>query len=199
MREIAVVLFNDFETLDVFGPVEVFGRLKDQFNIRFYSWQGGAVTSSHQVTVVTERLPMRIVSPYILLIPGGIGTRGLIKDSEFTGRLRSLSEGAEYTLTVCTGSVLFSKTGLLDGRRATSNKRVFFWGGMESPGVDWVKSARWIKDGNIYTSSGVSAGIDMALGFVSDLLGYDTAKQQSLEIEYFWSEDPDNDPFAEMY
>ena len=88
---------------------------------------------------------------------------------------------------------------LLDGRRATSNKRAFHWAQAESPKVQWVKKARWVKDGNVYTSSGLSAGIDMALGFVSDLLGRDIAKQQSNEIEYEWRENADWDPFSELY
>ena len=64
------------------------------------------------------------------------------------------------------------------------------------PNVNWIKKARWVKDGNIYTSSGVSAGMDMTLGFVADYIDYDTAQQQSREIEYNWQEDPDLDPFA---
>ncbi len=135
----------------------------------------------------------------ILVIPGGIGTRNLIKDTRFIDALAQFAGKAEFILTVCTGSILFSKTGLLDGKKATSNKRVFAWTGKESPKVQWVKNARWIKDGNIYTSSGVSAGIDMTLGFISDLLGYETAKQQSIEIEYTWNENPESDPFAELY
>lgn len=81
----------------------------------------------------------------------------------------------------------------------TSNKRVFPWTGMESPNVNWVKKARWVKAGNIYTSSGVSAGIDMALGFVADHLGRGTALKVAQKIEYEWHEDPSWDPFAELY
>jgi transcriptional regulator GlxA family with amidase domain len=113
--------------------------------------------------------------------------------------MKSLAKNAEFIFTVCTGSILFSKTGLLDGKKATSNKRVFSLTSKESPDVNWIKKARWVKDGNIYTSSGISAGIDMALGFISDLLGYPIAKQQSNEIEYDWKEDPDWDPFSELY
>ena len=110
----------------------------------------------------------------------------------------SRPEDAEFIFTVCTGSILFSKTGLLYGKKATSNK-LYFETTKESPDVNWIKKARWVKDGNIYTSSGISAGIDMALGFISDLLGYSIAKQQSNEIEYDWKEDPDWDPFSELY
>ncbi len=199
MKEIAAILFNNFETLDVFGPIEILGRIKDHFNPQFYSPNGGIVMSSQNVPVMTGPLTEIPSSDYILFIPGGIGTVELVKDAAFINDLKALAEGAEYILTVCTGSILFSKTGLLDGRRATSNKRAFAWTGKESPKVNWVKKARWVKDGNIYTSSGVSAGMDMTLGFISDMLGYETAKRQSIEIEYDWKEDPGWDPFSELY
>jgi putative intracellular protease/amidase len=199
MREIVTVLFDYFETLDVFGPVEIPGRLKEHFNIQLCSMEGGIVTSSQNVKVVTQSLAEVNASPYILFIPGGVGTRELIKDDIFIGKLKSLSRNAEYILTVCTGSILFSKTGLLNGKKATSNKRVFSWAEKESPEVIWIRKARWMKDGNLYTSSGVSAGMDMTLGFVADILGYDIAKQQSIEIEYDWKEDAAWDPFSEIY
>jgi putative intracellular protease/amidase len=199
MRDIITILFNDFESLDVFGPIEIFGRLKDNFNPQFYSQNGGIIISRQKVPILTMAISAINSNNYILFLPGGIGTRGLLKDEVFIEILKSLSVDAEFIFTVCTGSILFSKTGLLNGKKATSNKRVFPLAGKESPEVIWIKKARWVRDGNIYTSSGVSAGIDMTLGFVSDLLGYAVAKQQSNEIEYDWKEDPDWDPFSELY
>jgi transcriptional regulator GlxA family with amidase domain len=199
MREISTLLFNNFETLDVFGPIEILGRLKDHFNPQFYSQNGGIIVSSQNVSIMTKPISDINSTSFILLVPGGIGTRELVKDKVFINNLDLLSKNAEYILTVCTGSILFSKTGLLNGKRATSNKRAFFWTKNESPDVIWIKKARWIKDGNIYSSSGVSAGIDMTLGFISDLLGYDIAKKQSIEIEYDWKEDSEWDPFSELY
>ena len=199
MLKIVTVLFNNFETLDVFGPIEVFGRFPASLDPGFYSADGGIVTSSHKVPVVTESFPSEFKEEYALLVPGGIGTRTLVKDREFVNTLKQLGKNAKFVLTVCTGSALFSKTGLLDGRKATSNKRAFSWALTESPRVNWVKKARWVKDENIYTSSGVSAGIDMAFGFISDLLGHDVAMKESTAIEYDWKDDPKWDPFAELY
>lgn len=199
MKEIATVLFNDFETLDAFGPVEILGRLKEHFTIRFYSQHGGIVTSSQEVPVVTGLLSEIEASNYVLVVPGGIGVLALVKDQGFIDGLARLSKRAEYILTVCTGSILLSKTGLLDGKNATTNKRLFSWAVHESPGVNWIKKARWVKDGTVYTGSGVSAGMDMTLGFIADILGYDTAKRQSIEIEYDWKADPHWDPFSDIY
>lgn len=199
MREIITILFNNFETLDVFGPIEVLGRLKNHFNPQFYSQNGGTIVSSQNVSIITKPISDINSTSHILLIPGGIGTRELVKDKSFINNLKLLSNNAEYILTVCTGSILFSKTGLLNGKRATSNKRAFYWAKNESPDVIWIKKARWIKDGNIYSSSGVSAGIDMALGFIADVFSHDIAKQQSIEIEYDWKEDSEWDPFSDLY
>ncbi len=199
MRDVAVILFTDFETLDAFGPIEVLGRLTEHFNPEFYSKEGGIIISSQKVRVETRPFSELHSESYILLIPGGIGIRDLLKNSSFVNKIAELSKKAEYVMTVCTGSILFSKTGLLDGKRATSNKRVFSWTHKESPNVHWIKKARWVRDGNIYSSSGVSAGIDMTLGFISDLFGHEIAKRQSNEIEYDWEENSECDPFSELY
>ncbi len=198
MRDVVTFLYNDFETLDVFGPIEVLGRVPEQFNPQFYSLAGGIITSSQNVPVMT-RAPSELKSTgYILFIPGGNGARTMVNDEAFVAAIRSLAGNAGFILTVCTGSIILARTGILEGKQATSNKRVFAWT-QSAPGVHWIKKARWVKDGNIYTSSGVSAGIDMALGFVSDQLGHPVAEQVSREIEYGWNEDPKNDPFSELY
>lgn len=198
MREIVIILFYEFETLDVFGPVEILGRLEEDFHLNFYSLNGGIIKSSQGVPVCTKPLPSLNLEDYILMIPGGLGARKLVEDEVFLERLKNLSLKAEYVLTICTGSILLAKTGFLDGKKATSNKRVFKWT-QQFPEVKWVHKARWVRDGNIYTSSGVSAGMDMALGFVADLLGYEVAKEQSIQIEYSWHEDSSWDPFSGDY
>jgi transcriptional regulator GlxA family with amidase domain len=199
MRDIVVLLFHDFETLDACGPLEIFGRLTDHFRTECYSMEGGIVTSAQHVRIETRPLSEFRSEQYTVLIPGGIGVRNLLHNDRFLQTLTTLSYHAEYVLTVCTGSILFSKTGMLDGKRATSNKRMFAWTWKESLLVHWIKQARWVRDGNIYTSSGVSAGMDMTLAFISDLLGPEIAQQQSNEIEYLWNRNPGYDPFSELY
>ena len=90
---------------------------------------------------------------------------------------------------------LLAKSGVLDGKQATSNKRAFTWASSQSDNVDWDKKARWKVDGKYYTSSGVSAGMDMTLGFIADRHGIDFARKVAKEIEYNWIEDRDNDSF----
>jgi len=84
----------------------------------------------------------------------------------------------------------------LDGLKATTNKKAFVWSSSNGKNVNWLKKARLVKDGKYYTSSGVSAGVDMTLGFISDMLGSDIAEKIAADIEYIWNSDRDNDPFA---
>ncbi len=196
--DIIIILYPEFETLDVFGPVEVLGALPDSYHIRFFSQEGGIVMSSQQVPVVTEPVSAPVSGEYILFIPGGAGINPLMGDESFIATLRNLAGKAAYVLTVCTGSLLLARTGVLNGKRATTNKRLFSFT-ERFPGVTWIQKSRWVKDGTIYTASGVSAGMDMALGFVADQAGYEAASAISLMMEYEWHEESEYDPFSERY
>jgi putative intracellular protease/amidase len=192
---IAILLFDDFETLDVFGPVEVFGRLVDNYTVKFYSLNGGQIKNRHGVSINTERLEDINDNLEIFIVPGGWGTRKEVENKLLIDKIKEIANLSKYVLTVCTGSALLARTGLLDGKRATSNKRAFSWVITNGANVIWDNKARWTIDGKYYTSSGVSAGIDMSLGFLSDRHGIEFAKQVAIEIEYNWMEDMNNDTF----
>lgn len=98
-------------------------------------------------------------------------------------------------MTVCTGTSLLARTGLLDGKNATTNKIAFDWVMTNGKDVLWNKKARWVADGKYYTSSGVTAGMDMTLGFLAERHGIDLALRVATEIEYVWIQDKNNDPF----
>ena len=193
--KVDILLFEDFETLDVFGPVEIFGRLASLYDIHFYSLTGGLVHNKHGVSVQTEKLESIVNEKAIFLIPGGYGTRIAVNNAPLIDAIRRIAAQTEYVLTVCTGTALLARTGLLDGRNATSNKRAFEWVVSTGPKVNWVKRARWVVDGKYYTSSGVSAGMDMTLGFLNDMHGNAFAKDVSSQIEYTWQENKDEDDF----
>lgn len=195
MTDVHILLFDDFETLDAFGPAEILGRLPEAYRMQYYSLEGGTVTSSQWAQVVT-RHSSEIRPGGILLLPGGMGTRRLVNNAAFIDTLRRLAQGAAHVLTICTGAALLAKTGLLDGIAATSNKLAFDWVRSVNPRAGWVPHARWVAQGKFYTSSGVSAGMDMALGFVADQQGAEAARRLAHDIEYIWNESPDHDPFA---
>jgi putative intracellular protease/amidase len=194
MKNIGILLFENFETLDVFGPVEILGRLKDMYQIEFYSLDGGIIKSTQNVKIVTQKLTDAQKFD-IFLIPGGMGTRLEVNNPEMISKIAAISNITPHVLTVCTGSALLAKTGLLNGLDATSNKRAFEWVSSQEAKVNWIKKARWAVDGKFYTSSGISAGMDMTLGFVRDMHGLALARKIAYEIEYTWQEDKETDEF----
>ncbi len=191
---INIMLFDDFETLDAFGPVEILSRIPTHI-LKYYSISGGIVTSAKGMKIETESICAAKPNG-ILVLPGGRGTRVLVNDKKFLSCLKNIGEYAIFCLSICTGSALFAKVGLLDGKAATSNKKAFVWAMSTSNKVKWVKNARWVVDGKFYTSSGVSAGMDMTLGFVSDQYGLDNALQIAQDIEYISNSDKEQDLFA---
>lgn len=199
MRTVVALVFDNFETLDLFGPVEVFGRLPESFQIQYVSLAGGIVSNQHGVKL--ETIPIEELSDTIdiLLVIGGQGTRALVKNVAFCNKLKALSQCATWVLSVCTGSALLARTGELDNIKATSNKRAWQWVIEQSSTVNWIPKARWVKDNKFYTSSGVSAGIDMTFAFISEQLGYDSARGIADEIEYRWNENSLQDEFYERW
>ncbi|KAG6865693.1 hypothetical protein C0991_000307 [Blastosporella zonata] len=135
----------------------------------------------------------------VLIIPGGRGVRdpdavqGAI---EFTAKVYP---SLKYLVTVCTGSVIAARAGILDGKRATTNKRSWDWAISSRAEVAWVARARWVVDGNIWTSSGVSAGMDVIFAWIEEVYGEATAKDLADALEYERHTDASWDPYAEMY
>lgn len=196
-RTLGVVLYPKFELLDVYGPVEVFGNLGPKVKLVMISEKGGSVVSAQGPSVVADYGFDDAPPLDMLLVPGGIGTMKELKNQALISWLQTRAEQAELVMSVCSGSALLAKAGLLDGRRATSNKKFFQFAVAQGPKVEWVKKARWVDDGNRVTSSGVSAGIDMSLHVVERLFGTKLAEAVAEATEYQWHRDADEDPFAE--
>jgi len=178
----------------VFGPIEVLYRLDGGVAVRYVSSTGGLISGSGGARVWTEPLS-ESGDPDILLVPGGLGTRKLVEDGPTLKFIRATSQTARFVLSVCTGSALLAKAGVLSHRRATSNKLAWDWVVQQSAEVEWVRKARWVVDAKFYTSAGVSAGIDMALGFVRDQVGIQVAESFARGLEYVWNREEDQDPF----
>jgi transcriptional regulator GlxA family with amidase domain len=195
-RTVGVLLFERFELLDVYGPLEMFGMLADDFAIRLVSEQAETVDSAQGPRSVVDDFFVDHHPYDVLLVPGGMGTRHEVGNKLLLDWLARAAERAEIVASVCTGSALLAKAGLLDGKRATTNKRAFDWVASQGPKVDWQRKARWIEDGKFITSSGVSAGTDMALALIARLCGIDQARQVAHWAEYVWNEDNADDPFA---
>ena len=92
-----------------------------------------------------------------------------------------------------------ARAGILDGVHATTNKRAFAWAASQNDKVKWKKEARWVEDGKFFTSSGVSAGMDMSLAVIGKILGQETAKQIAIWTEYEWHSEAGWDPFSKIH
>ena len=193
--DVNIVVFDGFEPLDVFGPFEVFINT-DGARVRLFSLDGPGMKVGEGGVRVETVGPEDINSQGVLLIPGGSGTRTLVGDDQWIKQLASLAARSPQVMTVCTGSALLAAAGVLDGRRATSNDLAFDWVVSTGERVDWIKDARWVVDGKFRTSSGISAGIDMALAFVEEACGSEAAEQASRQMEYIRNRDSGYDPFA---
>jgi transcriptional regulator GlxA family with amidase domain len=205
IRRVAVALFDGFTVLDVYGPVQAFASARIPrpdgsplrlFEIVTLAEKAGSIKSGEGPTTQAEYAFAEAPAYDILLVPGGFGTRQAVHNAPLLLALTAASRRATVTTTVCTGSALLARTGLMDGRPATSNKVAWDWVVQQGPRVRWQRKARWVDDGDLITSSGVSAGIDMALSVVARFHGVDMARQAARFMEYVWHEDAGNDPFA---
>ena len=195
---IAALVFHEFELLDLFGPLEMFGMYPESFDISIVGQSSDLVASTQGPAVAVDNTfnPARQFD--ILLVPGGRGTRREVSNRPLLDWLIAQAADAAWVTSVCTGSALLAAAGLLENRRATTNKNAFNWVAGHGSNVEWVKQARWVEDKNYFTSSGVSAGIDMSLAVIAAILGQEQAQQAANRTEYDWHKDPDWDPFAQL-
>lgn len=196
---VATLLYSGFELLDVFGPLEMFGMsryINNGIELKFVSENGGIVASSAGPKSVCDYRFNDFEPCDILMIPGGLGSRKEVNNTALIDWVQEQSRNAKYVVSVCTGAALLAQAGVLNGHSATTNKVSFEWVSSFSESTEWRKKARWVKSQHIYTSSGVSAGIDMSLALLEELYGRDHAEKVAHLTEYVWNDDPDNDDFV---
>ena len=196
--KVGVLLFDQFELLDVFGPLEMLGHVED-ISLELVAQKVGPINSAQGPSAYAQTSLASDTQYDVLLIPGGIGTRQLVNDQPTLNWIAKQAENARYITSVCTGSALLARSGVLENKQATTNKMAFHWVMSQGPNTSWIAKARWIKDGNVYTSSGVSAGTDMALAFIRDIWGEHKAQEIADLAEYEWNSDSTHDCFAQKY
>jgi transcriptional regulator GlxA family with amidase domain len=113
--------------------------------------------------------------------------------------VRKVYPNVKTLITVCTGAVIAASAGVLDGKSATTNKRAWAFATAKGPKTNWIAKARWVVDGNVWTSAGISAGIDIALSWVASVWGQEVAEGLATGMEYEWHKDASWDPFSEVY
>lgn len=194
-QRLGAVLYPGFEVLDLYGPLEMFGNLGPELEIVTVAERKGPVKSGQGPETVASFDFADCPLLDLLLLPGGWGTMEQLENAAMLGFLRRRCAEARTVMSVCSGSAILAKAGVLDGLRATSNKQFFGLATAQSARVQWVEKARWVEDGRFVTSSGVSAGTDMALAVIAKLYGEAKARELGELTEYERQTDASHDPF----
>jgi transcriptional regulator GlxA family with amidase domain len=190
---IGILIFDEAEELDFVGPYEVFTMINEVF-------ERGGHARPHDVMLIAERdAPIRcakgmLVTPHttphkcpkldVLLIPGGQGTRREVKNEALLAWIASTSRSCQWITSVCTGALLLTAAGPAKGRRVTTH-----WGFVEQlrargEASEVLEHVRYVRDGNVVTAAGVSAGIDMALWLAGQIHGPQLARNVQRAMEY---------------
>lgn len=192
-RNVGILIFEGVELLDFCGPYEAFtavGRYDGAklFNTFTVAERDGPVAAAAGTRFLPDYTFETAPKIDILVVPGGMGTRREIDNPVVIDWIRSVAGEAELTTSVCTGSFLIAKAGLLgEGSRATTH-----WGSVERmretfPGVEVRENVRFVDDGAVISSAGVSAGIDMSLHVIERLRGAEAAESSARLMEYdYW-------------
>jgi cyclohexyl-isocyanide hydratase len=177
---VVFALFPRITQLDFTGPFEVFSRLPGARCV-LASVEGGAIQADGGITFsgIVKLADVRECS--LLCVPGGFGTVAALDDRAFLAEIARLGAGAQYVTSVCTGSLLLAAAGLLRGRRAACH---WAWRDLLSVFGVAPDAARVVRDGNVITGGGVTAGIDMALTVMAEIAGVDQAEAVQLSLEY---------------
>ena len=190
-RTIGILLFDDVEELDAVGPWEVLAAWTtyfpdDGWRVTTLSREGGTVRAAKGLGLVAAHSAADCPPLAVLLHPGGQGTRAQVRDEAHLDWVRRQASSAELMTSVCTGSLVYAAAGLLRDRPATTH-----WGSLDhlaklDPSIEVRPDARWVDDGDVVTSAGVSAGIDMALHLVGRLV----SPARSAEVRHIIQYDP---------
>jgi transcriptional regulator GlxA family with amidase domain len=185
---IGIMLFDDVEELDAVGPWEVLASWAKSYpaeaEVVAFAREAGPIRAAKGLRLLAEHGLADVGPLDVLLHPGGFGTRALLKDEAHLAWIREQRAHVPLLTSVCTGSLVYAAAGLLAGRPATSH-----WGSLDrlgelDPSIEVRPDDRFVDDGDIITSAGVSAGIDMALHLVSRLAGVDRAREVRRYIQY---------------
>ncbi|HEX4023452.1 MAG TPA: DJ-1/PfpI family protein [Steroidobacteraceae bacterium] len=177
---VVFALYPRMTQLDFTGPLEVFARLPGAHCV-LASRDGGTLEAAASFALANVARLRDIGECALLCVPGGFGTVAALEDREYLAQLRRLAASARYVTSVCTGSLLLAAAGLLVGRRAACH-----WAWRDSLAAFGVvvDDARVVRDGNVITGGGVTAGIDMALTVMAEIAGAAYAQSVQLAIEY---------------
>jgi transcriptional regulator GlxA family with amidase domain len=193
-RNVAILIFDDVEVLDFAGPFEVFNVASEVIPFSpfpaFFTYTVGltsqAVMTRGGMRVVPHYTLETLPQPDILVVPGGFGARRLVKNPALVAWVKAQAARVERLLSVCTGALVLAQAGLLENLPATTHHTAFDLLKGISPATRVVTDQRYVQNGHILTSGGISAGVDASLAVVEDLLGAEKAALVRAEMEWMW-------------
>jgi transcriptional regulator GlxA family with amidase domain len=194
-RDVLIVLYDDLQSLDVTGPLEVFSVADRQpamdsgpdgdpaYRLRTVSVDGGPILTSSGLRITPDLDLASATVPHTLVVPGGVGSRH--PQPAIVDWLRRVGPAARRVVSVCTGTFLLAEAGLLNGRRVTTHWDRTDLLARRYPALTVDPEPIFIQDGNVYTSAGVTAGMDLALALVEEDLGRDAALNVARQLVMF--------------
>jgi transcriptional regulator GlxA family with amidase domain len=188
-RNVAILIFDDVEVLDFAGPYEVFAVADELhnyslFNVYTVAERRSAVQARNKLSINPAYRISDCPKPDILVIPGGDGTTTLLENRVVMDWIQQAAQNAELILSVCTGSLLLAKAGILEGLRATTHHTAFDRLADLAPHTKIVSNKKYVDNGSVVTSAGVSTGIDMCLFVVGKIAGEVSAVKTAENMEY---------------
>jgi putative intracellular protease/amidase len=192
-RNLAILIFDGVQIIDYTGPYETFGHTYsndgEAFNIYTVSEKTNAITTSMGMSVNPKYSFENAPKPDVLLVPGG-DVRAQVDSPTVIKWVKDTANNAEIVMSVCNGAFILAKTGMLDGMEATTTSNLIPLLREAAPKVKVVDDRRFVDNGHIITTAGLSSGIDGALHVIERLYGRGTAQMAALGMEYNW--DPDS-------
>jgi transcriptional regulator GlxA family with amidase domain len=175
--QIAIPIYPAFTALDAVGPYEVLQRLPGAEVVFCAETPGAVRTEQGMAAIVADAALADVTDPDVIVVPGGLGVRDALRDPELVAAIARLAGRARRVAAVCTGAFLLAEAGLLEGRRATTH-----WASCERlaerySGVEVESDPIFVRDGNVMTSAGVTAGMDLALALAEEDHGREAALQ----------------------
>ncbi|WP_068080873.1 DJ-1/PfpI family protein [Polycladidibacter stylochi] len=195
-RTVHALVYQGVDMLDLVGPLEMFAMIPFKYKTYLVAETLEPIISKQGIILQPSITLEEVDRTDMVLVPGGQGAGDACESGSILRWLCRVCLGAETVMSVCTGAAILARAGVLNGKAATSNKKALAWVAAHSQRVRWKRKARWVEDGKFFTSSGITAGMDMALAVIAKQQGVEAARETASYAEYQWNEDPSNDLFA---
>lgn len=189
-KTVTIFLYDDVEVLDFAGPLDVFLLANEHgknklFDVRTVAKTKDPIIAAYNGLSINPQYEVsEITKTDILIIPGGNDISELLADEATIQWVRELGDGADYVLSVCSGSLVLAKAGLLEGLKATTHNADMLQLTGLAPNTEIMDSVKFVDNGKVITSAGITTGIDMCLHALEKICGADIAKQTTISLEY---------------